>query len=232
MKSNLAKVLHELAGRPLIHYVLECVSRAGFDRTVVVIGFQKNKVREVLKGYHVEFVEQDEQLGTGHAVQLALRQIGEKEGVVAVLSGDSPFLRPSTLRALVAQNISSGSDCTVLTATVRNPRGYGRIVRDASGKITAIIEEVDCTGEQRRIREVNSSMYCFRLPPLLSCIELLKSNNQQEELYLTDVVRIMHSRGMRLDTFQAPDWREILGINTIQQLRDGEKILKELGERH
>jgi len=230
MKSNLAKVLHDLAGRPLIHYVLDCVSEAGFDRTVVVIGFQKNKVREVLKDYPVEFVEQDEQWGTGHAVQLALQQIGEIEGVVAVLSGDSPFLRPSTLRSLVAHNISSGSDCTVLTATVRNPHGYGRIVRDASGQIVAIVEEVDCTEEQRRIKEVNSSMYCFRLPPLVSCIELLRSDNLQEELYLTDVVRIMRSKGMRLDTFQAPDWREILGINTIQQLRDAERILRELGK--
>ncbi|MCX5801013.1 MAG: NTP transferase domain-containing protein [Candidatus Eisenbacteria bacterium] len=229
MKSNLAKVLHNIVGRPLIHYVMDSVLEVGFDRNVVVIGFQKDVVRDVLKGYPVEFVEQDEQCGTGHAVQLALRQIRETDGAVAVLSGDSPFLRPSTLKSLVTQHVSSGRDCTVLTAAVKDPKGYGRIVRDASGVMLAIVEDVDCTEEQRCTTEVNSGMYCFRLPSLVSCIELLRNNNLQDELYLTDVVTIMHSKGMKLGTFPAPDWREILGINTVEQLKEGEKILKDLG---
>ena len=232
MKSNLAKVLHTIAGRPLIHYVMDCVMDVGFDRSVVVIGFQKSMVRDVLKDYPVEFVEQDEQGGTGHAVQLALRQIRETEGAVAVLSGDSPFLRSSTLKSLMTNHISSGCDCTVLTAAVDDPEGYGRIVRDPAGGILAIVEDVDCTDAQRRLREVNSGMYCFRLSSLVSCIELLRSDNLQDELYLTDVVRIMYSTGMKLGTFQAPDWREILGINTVEQLKQGQEILRDLNVGH
>jgi bifunctional UDP-N-acetylglucosamine pyrophosphorylase/glucosamine-1-phosphate N-acetyltransferase len=228
MKSDLAKVLHSLLGRPLIHYVMDCVMEVGFTRNLIVIGFQKDRVRDVLKDYPVEFVDQDEQGGTGHAVQLALRHIRETDGAVAVLSGDAPFLRSSTLRSLLAEHISSGCDCTVLTAAVENPEGYGRIARDSSGNIVAIVEDADCTDEQKHIGEVNSGMYCFRLASLVSCIELLRNDNAQDELYLTDVVRIMHSKGMTLGTFAAGDWREILGINTVEQLKQGERILKDL----
>ena len=228
MKSDLAKVLHTLLGRPLIHYVMDCVMEVGFTRNLIVIGFQKDRVRDVLEDYAVEFVDQDEQGGTGHAVQLALRQIRETDGAVAVLSGDAPFLLPSTLRSLLAQHISSGCDCTVLTAALEDPLGYGRIARDSSGNVVAIVEDADCTDEQKRIREVNSGMYCFRLRSLISCIKLLRNDNVQDELYLTDVVRIMHSKGMMLGTFAANDWREILGINTVEQLKQGEMILKDL----
>jgi len=230
MKSDLAKVLHPLAGRPLIRHVLDCALQAGLQRNIVVVGFQKEQVNEALRGYAVEFAEQNQQNGTGHAVQLALEHVNETEGVVVVLSGDSPFLRPSTLRAFIRQHVSSNCDCTVLTAIVPDPGGYGRIVRDASGRIVAIREEKDCSQEEERISEVNSGMYCFRLPALLSCVGLLSDDNVQRELYLTDVVRIMHSKGMQLGTFTAPDWREILGINTVEQLKEGERILKELSE--
>jgi bifunctional UDP-N-acetylglucosamine pyrophosphorylase/glucosamine-1-phosphate N-acetyltransferase len=228
MKSDLAKVLHSLVGRPLIHHVLDCAGEAGLERNIVVIGFQKEKVTEALRGYDVELVEQNEQNGTGHAVQLALGHIDETEGAVVVLSGDSPFLRPSTLRAFMHQHVSSGCDCTVLTAVVPDPGGYGRIVRGSSGKIAAIMEERDCSEEEKGISEVNSGMYCFRLSSLLSCIGLLDDDNSQRELYLTDLVRIMCSKGMLLSTFTAPDWREILGINTVEQLRQGGHILEDL----
>lgn len=228
MKSNLAKVLHNLVGRPLIHYVVDCALEAGLKRNVVVIGFQKENVSEALKDYPVEFVEQTEQGGTGHAVQLALEHIGEAGGEVVVLSGDSPFLRSSTLEAFMRQHISSECDCTILTAVVPEPGGYGRIVRDSVRRVVAIREERDCSEEQKRTAEVNSGMYCFRVPALLSCVGLLSDDNSQRELYLTDVVRIMHSEGMRVGTFTAPDWREILGINTLEQLKQGEGILKDL----
>jgi bifunctional UDP-N-acetylglucosamine pyrophosphorylase/glucosamine-1-phosphate N-acetyltransferase len=230
MRSDLAKVLHELSGRPLIRYVLDCALKAGLERNIVVVGFQKDRVREALKDYAVEFVDQNEQRGTGHAVQLVLEHMNEAQGASVVLSGDSPFLRPSTLRAFMRQHVSSGYDCTVLTAIVPDPGGYGRIIRDASGGITAIMEERDCSDEQKGISEVNSGMYCFHLPALLSCIGFLSDDNSQGELYLTEIVRIMHSRGMRLGTFTAPDWREILGINTMEQLGQGEAILRELSE--
>ena len=230
MKSDLAKVLHCLEGRPLVHYVVECALRAGLKRSVVVVGFQKEKVMEALRDYPVQFAVQAEQNGTGHAVQMALATIPERRGSVVVLAGDAPFLRSSTLRAFVNQHASSGSDCTVLTAVVPDPHGYGRIARDSAGSMTAIVEHDDCTETERRIREVNSGMYCFRLSSLISCARLLTDDNVQGELYLTDVVSIMRSKGMKLGTYAAPDWREMLGINTVEQLAQGGALLRELRE--
>jgi bifunctional UDP-N-acetylglucosamine pyrophosphorylase/glucosamine-1-phosphate N-acetyltransferase len=230
MKSDTAKVLHVLDGRPLVNYVVECALGAGFRRNIVVVGFQKERVTEVLAGYPVEFAEQLEQNGTGHAVQIALKKVREPEGLVAVLSGDSPFLRVSTLKSLMHEHVSSDADCTVLTAVVPEPRGYGRIVRDASGDLVGIVEHDDCTETERQICEVNSAIYCFRLSSLVSSAGLLTDDNVQSELYLTDVVKIMHSKGMKLSTYAAPDWREILGINTVEQLRQGKAILDALRE--
>ncbi|MBN1504660.1 MAG: NTP transferase domain-containing protein [Candidatus Eisenbacteria bacterium] len=230
MKSDLAKVLHRIEGRPIIHYVVDCAIRAGLRRIVVVVGFQKEKVVEALRDYPVQFAVQAEQNGTGHAVQTALAVVPEREGSVVVLVGDAPFLRASTLRAFVEEHVSSGSDCTVLTAAVPDPHGYGRIVRDPAGNMTAIVEHDDCTETERRIREVNSAMYCFKLPSLISCARLLTDDNVQGELYLTDVVSIMRSKGMKLGTFTAPDWREMLGINTVEQLGQGGAILDALRE--
>jgi bifunctional UDP-N-acetylglucosamine pyrophosphorylase/glucosamine-1-phosphate N-acetyltransferase len=230
MKSDLAKVLHCLEGRPIVCYVVECALKAGLKRSVVVVGYQKEKVMEALRDYPVQFAVQMEQNGTGHAVQMALATIPERSGSVVVLAGDAPFLRPSTLRAFVSQHASSGCDCTVLTAVVPDAHGYGRIARDSAGNVTAIIEHDDCTETERRIREVNSGMYCFRLPSLISCARLLTDDNVQGELYLTDVVSIMRSKGMKLGTFTAPDWREMLGINTVEQLAQGGAILRALRE--
>ncbi len=230
MKSDLPKVLHRMGGRPLVHYVVDCAEKAGLRRIVVVVGFQKEKVIEALRAYRVEFAEQLEQNGTGHAVQIALRGVRERSGLAVVLSGDAPFLRVSTLKALMREHVAAGVDCTVLTAVVPDPDGYGRIVRDASGAIAAIVEDSDCKNDEKRICEVNSAIYCFRLASLLSCAELLTDDNLQGELYLTDLVRIMRSRGMKLGTFTAPDWREILGINTVAQLEQGESILEALQE--
>jgi bifunctional UDP-N-acetylglucosamine pyrophosphorylase/glucosamine-1-phosphate N-acetyltransferase len=230
MKSDLPKVLHRLEGRPLVHYVIDCALRAGLSRIVVVVGFQKEKVMQALRDYPVQFALQLEQNGTGHAVQVALATIPEREGSVVVLAGDAPFLRASTLRAFVRQHESSGADCTVLTAVVPDAHGYGRIVRDSAGNMSAIVEHDDCTETERGIREVNSAIYCFKLPSLLSCARLLTDDNVQGELYLTDVVGIMRSKGMKLGTFAAPDWREILGINTVEQLEQGGAILDALRE--
>ena len=226
----MAKVLHCLEGRPLVHYVIECAIKAGLERTIVVVGFQKEKVIEALRDYPVRFAEQLEQNGTGHAVQIVLETITEREGSVVVLSGDAPFLRASTLRAFVNEHIASGSDCTVLTAVVPDAHDYGRIVRDSAGNMTAIVEHDDCTDVERRISEVNSGMYCFRLSSLISSAELLTDDNVQGELYLTDVVSIMRSKSMKLGTFTARDWREMLGINTEEQLKQGGAIMDALRE--
>ena len=231
MKSDLAKVLHCLEGRPLVHYVVDCALKAGLRRVVVVVGYQKERVMEALRDYPVEFALQLEQNGTGHAVQVALATIPEREGSVVVLAGDAPFLRASTLRAFVDRHASSGADCTVLTAVVPDPCGYGRIVRDSEGNVAGIVEHDDCVETERRIREVNSGMYCFRLSSLLSCARLLTDDNAQGELYLTDVVGIMRSKNMKLDTYTAPDWREILGINTVEQLQQAGAILNDLREK-
>lgn len=228
MGSDLAKVLHPMSGQPLLAWVLAALDRLGVGRTLVVIGHQADQVRAAFAEADVEWVLQAEQRGTGHAVLMAGPQLEDFEGTLLVACGDTPLLRASTLDTLLARHRESGAAVTVLSARVPDPKGYGRIVRDADGRVTGIVEQRDATAEQRAIDEINSGTYAFEYKDLVRVLSRLTARNSQGEYYLTDTVRLLLEEGRMADAWCGPDHRELLGINTVAQLEEAERIHAEL----
>ena len=224
MKSDLAKVLHPMAGRPLLGHVLTCLDELDVGRTVVVIGHQRERVREAFADSGVDWVVQAEQRGTGHAVLMAGPALEGFEGTLLLVCGDTPLLRPSTLHQLLEGHARSGSSATVLSMRLPDPTGYGRIVRAPNGDLLAIVEHKDATLEQRAIDEVNSGIYAFQYPALEQALAGLTAHNAQGEYYLTDTMEGMRRAGRRVAVVLAPDHREMLGINTPEQLAEAESI--------
>ena len=213
MRSRQPKVFHRLCGRPLIGYALR-TARVLADRIVVVAGPDAAPAR-ALAGEGVVIVEQRERLGTGHAVLQARQACGE--GTVLVLPGDTPLLSSETLTALVLHHRASGAAATVLTAVVDRPQGYGRILRQG-GRVKRIVEERDATDDEKKIPEINTSVYCFEARRLWKALAEVKPDNDQGEYYLTDVVGILARAGGRIEALAAPDPAEALGINDRKQL--------------
>jgi bifunctional UDP-N-acetylglucosamine pyrophosphorylase/glucosamine-1-phosphate N-acetyltransferase len=230
MKSDLAKVLHRLGGRPLVHYVVESARGAGISRIVVVVGHQAGLVREALAGQGVEFVEQRELLGTGHAVLQTKGALEGHHGNLLVLYGDVPLLRSETILSLLARHHETGANCTMLTTEVENPTGYGRIIRDSDGFVTGSVEEKDATPQEKEIREINPGIYCFQCDSLFACLEEVRDDNAQKEYYLTDVIGILRSRGKRVAALNVADSSEVMGINTLEELAAAEQTLGARGE--
>jgi len=224
MNSDLAKVLHEMSGAPLLAHVLAALERLGVGRILVVIGHQADRVRAAFHDAGVEWVMQSEQRGTGHAVMMAGRALEEFQGTLLVVCGDTPLLRAATLDALIAHHREQGAAVTVLTTRVPDPTGYGRLVRDENDRPTGIVEERDATPDQRRIDEINSGAYAFEYPALARALGRLTAHNSQGEYYLTDTVRLLMGDGLRVAAWCAPDYRELLGINTVEQLREAEHL--------
>jgi len=213
MRSRQPKVLHRLCGRPLIGYALR-TARVLADRIVLVVGPDADGVRAAA-GEGVRVVEQRERLGTGHAVLQAREACGA--GTILVLPGDSPLLSSETLTALVAQHRAAGAAATVLTAVVDRPQGYGRILRQG-GRVTRIVEERDATDDQKKITEINTSVYGFDARRLWTALGELRPDNDQGEYYLTDVIGLLARAGGRIEALAAPDPAEALGINDRKQL--------------
>ncbi len=224
MKSDLAKVLHPMAGRPLLAHVLDALDALGLDRVLVVVGHQRERVMELFADRGLEWVIQAEQRGTGHAVMMAAPALAGFAGTLLVVCGDTPLLGAPTLEALLAQHAGSGAAVTVLSMRLPEPRGYGRIVRDAAGALSAIVEERDTTPAQRALDEVNSGNYAFDYPALAGVLSSLGSHNAQREYYLTDTVGLLRARGRGTEARCAPDYRELLGVNTPEQLAEAERI--------
>jgi bifunctional UDP-N-acetylglucosamine pyrophosphorylase/glucosamine-1-phosphate N-acetyltransferase/UDP-N-acetylglucosamine pyrophosphorylase len=219
MKSDLPKVLVPVCGRPMIGYVLDAVRAAGVGRILVVIGYRGDLVRQTLAGEkHIEFVEQTEQLGTGHAVMMCRSQLAQHTGPVLILAGDSPMTQVSSLRTLLAEFAASRPACLLGTAHKPDPAGLGRIVRDGAGKFLAIVEEKDATPQQRAITEVNMSTYVFQAAPLLSALGRLTANNVQGEYYLTDCPGVLKEAGERVEALCVLQPCEALSINTVDEL--------------
>ncbi|TMQ69816.1 MAG: bifunctional UDP-N-acetylglucosamine diphosphorylase/glucosamine-1-phosphate N-acetyltransferase GlmU, partial [Candidatus Eisenbacteria bacterium] len=215
MHSDLAKVLHEMSGSPLLAHVLAALEQLGMGRSLVVIGHQADRVRAAFTDADVEWVLQSEQRGTGHAVLMAGPMLEDFEGTLLVVCGDTPLLRATTLESLLARHRQEQAAVTVLTTHVPDPSGYGRIVRDAHGAIAAIVEEREATPEQMRIDEINSAVYAFHYPALEQVLSRLTAHNAQGEYYLTDTVRLLIADGRKANAVVAPDYRELLGINTL-----------------
>ena len=229
MKSALPKVLHEVAGRSLLGHVIEAAAHIEPEHVVVVIGHGREQVASHLAEVApwVLTVVQEEQLGTGHAVRIALHDLAARgaqlSGPIVVVTGDTPLLRGETLSGLMSAHSAA---CTVLTARIADPTGYGRIVRSGDA-VTAIVEERDATDEQRAIDEINSGMYAFDAGALTDTIERLGTDNAQGEEYLTDVVGLLTADGTRVDAFIAPDADDIRGVNDRLQLAEAGAIMRD-----
>jgi len=224
MRSATVKVLHGLAGRPMLSHTLSNVLALKPDRTVAVLGHQSEEVRRALPG-KVEVAMQKEQLGTAHAVICGLKKLVGHKGTVMVVSGDTPLLDAGTLKAVAAAHRRRRSDVTVLTAVLEDPHGYGRIIRDGNG-IAAIVEEKDASAAQRRIKEVNTGTYCFESDALRSALRKVRASNAQKEFYLTDVVELTNGRGGKVSAVAAADPDEALGINSRADLAAAERVLR------
>ena len=220
MHSALPKVLHILAGKPLLQHVLDTARELGSSNINVVIGHGADAVRQAVAGQGVQCVLQAEQLGTAHAVHQALPLL-DKDAMALVLFGDVPLVQASTLRALLQQ--VDGDSMAVLTCIMRNPFGLGRIVRDASGNIERIVEEKDATPEQRRINEINTGIMAIPVQRLQQWLPRIHSNNAQKEYYLTDIVALAIADGCRVVTAQSHDEKETAGINDRIQLAELER---------
>jgi bifunctional UDP-N-acetylglucosamine pyrophosphorylase/glucosamine-1-phosphate N-acetyltransferase len=226
MKSDLAKVLHLLAGRPLVDYVVEAAQRAGMARPMVVIGHQADKVRQALAGRSADFVLQAEQKGTGHAVMQAEPLLRDFDGDLLVLYGDVPLINPKTIVSLIAQHQSQGNACTMLTTVIEDPGSYGRVIRDRQGLVSRIVEARDATPEELEVKEINPAIYCFDNRILLEALRRVRPDNDQGEYYLTDVIGIMKAKGLPVAAVVVTDSREVLGINTQDELRECQDYLQ------
>jgi bifunctional UDP-N-acetylglucosamine pyrophosphorylase/glucosamine-1-phosphate N-acetyltransferase len=219
MASDLPKVLVPVCGRPMIRYVLDAVRAAGISRIVVVVGYRSDLVRQELAAEAgVEFAEQTEQLGTGHAVMMCRDHLARQSGPVLILAGDSPMVQVSSLRALLAEFDANHPACLLGTGKKPNPAGLGRIVRDENGQFLGIVEEKDATPDQRAIAEVNLSTYVFHPDALLAALGQLTSNNAQGEYYLTDCPSVLKAAGERVDAHCVLQPCESLSINTPDEL--------------
>ncbi|MCL2503343.1 MAG: bifunctional UDP-N-acetylglucosamine diphosphorylase/glucosamine-1-phosphate N-acetyltransferase GlmU [Coriobacteriia bacterium] len=225
MKSGKPKVAHEVLGLPMIRYVVDAAVRGGCGRILTVTGHKAEEV-EAIVGDVSGFVRQEHQLGTGHAVMCAREAVSES-GALIVLSGDIPLIRPETIRKLAEARESAGAAVALLTARMKDPLGYGRIVRDDAGGVRAIIEEKDCTPEQRMTDEVNTGIYCFDAASLLAHLNELSTANTQGEYYLTDMVGVFRAHGLGITAVQAADVIEVMGVNTRLQLAQVTKALQQ-----
>jgi bifunctional UDP-N-acetylglucosamine pyrophosphorylase/glucosamine-1-phosphate N-acetyltransferase len=228
MKSKTPKVLHEIAGRSLVGHVVSAARELEPEHLVVVVGHARERVKGHLEEHYAgtRTAVQEEQNGTGHAVRMALEELGRApEGTVVVVCGDTPLLSGETLRALAGTHAADGNAVTVLTAEVPDSTGYGRIVRDASGAVTEIVEHKDASEAQRAIREINSGVFAFDGQLLADALGKVRTDNSQGEEYLTDVLSILREAGHRVGASVAADHREILGINNRVQLAEARSLL-------
>jgi UDP-N-acetylglucosamine diphosphorylase/glucosamine-1-phosphate N-acetyltransferase len=223
-----AKVLYEIDGKPMIHYVADLAFDLGAGTVVVVVGHQRERVIRYLAGSHpsVRCVVQDPQRGTGHAVMQSAEPLKSFSGHVLVLSGDVPLLRKSTMEGLLSQHLSTGAVATILTSNVPDPTGYGRIIRHPDNSVKKIVEHRDASPEELSVREINSGIYVFDKAKLFEALGQISPENAQNEYYLTDVFELFWKRQWRVSALVATDSSEIHGINTIDQLEQAREILQ------
>jgi UDP-N-acetylglucosamine diphosphorylase/glucosamine-1-phosphate N-acetyltransferase len=221
-----AKVMHTLAGIPLVEHVVRLTRAMDSERVIVVVGHQRESVIAYLSDLDpaIEFAVQAQQLGTGHAVRMTEALLDSFDGNVMILSGDAPLTRPETMKAALEKHHASGATVTVLTAVLPDPTGYGRVIRDENGSIVRIVEHKDADDEERSIREINSGIYIFEKKALFEALARVTNNNAQGEYYLPDVFEIFQREGRVMVPHIVDRFDEIRGVNTIEQLAELESI--------
>ena len=229
MKSKRAKVLHEFGGRPLIAHVVRTAQSLEPQKIIVVVGHQAEEVEKATLaevGELASFVLQAEQRGTGHAMECARTLLENSDSLLLSIYGDVPLIRAETMRKLIEHHRATGAACSILSVRLENPTGYGRIIRDEQGRFQRIVEQKDATEEERKVREINSGIYCFETKDLFEALKRVEPKNQQGEYYLTDVAEIMLSMGRKVEVFLHTDAREVSGINTRAELAEFENLLR------
>ena len=232
MKSKLYKVLHPVCGKPMVQHVVDHIGTLNVERIVTIVGHGAEMVKEQL-GEQSEYVLQAEQLGTAHAVQQAEPILGTLEGTTLVVCGDTPLIRPETMKALFDYHTSQNAKATILTAVASDPTGYGRILRDTKGNVAQIVEQKDATEEQRKVTEINTGTYCFDNKALFEALKLVKNDNAQGEYYLPDVIEILQKQGEIVAAYVTDNFDETLGVNDRFALSQAEEIMRaRINERH
>lgn len=224
MKSETSKVLHQVCGKEMVNHVIDIMRKSGFDDVNVIVGKSKEQVMEKTRNRNVSFSVQEEQLGTGHAVLCAKAFLTDKEGTVAIFTGDAPLIREETVKGLLETHEAGGFSATLLTSVIEDPTGYGRVKRTGE-EVEKIIEHKDCTPEELLLKEINAGMYLFDVKELLEALGLLKNDNVQGEYYLTDVIEIMKDKGLKVGAV-ITEFDETLGVNSRSQLAEAEEILR------
>lgn len=226
LKSSLAKVLHRAGGRTLVEHIVRSCQPLRARETVVVVGHQAELVASVVEPLEAVTVLQQPQNGTGHAMQVAKRALGRAKFAI-VLPGDAPLVRTETLKALIAAHRNGNAAATILSAVLADPSGYGRVVRKSETAVSAIVEESQLTDEQCEINEINSAIYCFTLEKLWPALAQVRPNNKHRELYLTDAIAVLNSKGETVLAQVAADSREVLGCNTRADLAEVDRVFRD-----
>lgn len=232
MKSKLPKVLHQVCGRSILDYVLDAADCISDSKPIVVIGSGSDLVRTHI-GDRCSFAYQAERLGTGHAVMMAAPLLDRAREYTVVLAGDTPLITGQTISKMLDYTLEKGFDTVAISAIVPDPSGYGRMLREPDGSFKAIVEHKDASEEEKRVTEVNASMFCFKTDALLSTLDKLDQDNAQNEYYLTDVLTILKGQGKRLGIYAMDDYSEMLGVNNRVQLAEADAIMrKRINEGH
>jgi len=221
---DLPKVMRLADGKPLLHYVLQGLSFLDEKDVILVVGWKKDKVLQAFPQY--PHAVQEELNGTGGAVQFAAPLLQDFDGHVIICCGDAPLMKKETFHALAEKHLQDGNVCTLLSARLEEGGNYGRVLREEDGSFRCIVEARDCTPEQTQVREVNTGTYVFHVPSLLSVLDKLGRDNAQGELYLTDVPALLKAQGKRVGLCDTCSPNEMLGVNTVEQLAQVERLLR------
>lgn len=228
MNTKLPKVLHEVCGRPMLAYVLDACREVGVEKIYVVVGYGGEQIIDCYgDNEDIVFVEQAEQKGTGHAVMCCQEHLAGFEGQALILCGDGPLIRAETLKTLIEKHTVEKSAATLATTVLDDPAGYGRIVRDSYGNIQGIVEENDCTDQQRKIKEINPAYYCFDTQALMDALGQITPNNVKNEYYLTDALAVIVAHGYKVIAVTAVPPEDAMGVNSRAQLSKVSKIMQE-----
>lgn len=232
MKSKLYKVLHPVCGKPMVRHVIDELKQIGADQIITVVGHGADEVKNELKD-DSEFVLQEQQLGTAHAVMQARDLLLDKEGLTLVVCGDTPLLKADTIKAMIDYHINNHSKATILTAVAEDPTGYGRVIRNEQGYVEKIVEHKDASDEEKAVKEINAGTYCFDNASLFHALQKVTNNNAQNEYYLPDVIGILKDAGQTVTAFTTNDFTEIFGINDRVALAQAGKIMQQrINEKH